>query len=342
MSDNQIQKAGEPKSQFKNLLDTLKPSIAAVLPRHLTPERMLKAALVAASTNKKLYRCTSETIARSVITASQLGLDCSGALGEAYLIPFDNSVKDGSGAWHKETQCSLIIGYRGMISLARRSGQIESISVRDVCQGDKFSVVWGDDERIVHEPNMDVDRNRQTLIGVYLIAKFKDGGIYREFMSKSQIEKVRLSSRNAETGPWRDHYMEMAKKTVVRRAFKWLPMSIELQETIAAVAERTPEVASDIIDTTASEKIDVAEDGGGEFRGPPEGAPATLSERVEQLRGAAKSDEGGVVAPQTPVPAAEAAHPTGTTRRPRKAVAQPQEPDTMTEDQAGFLRSLDS
>ena len=208
------------KGALKALLGQMEGSIADVLPRHLTPERVIKMALIAASKTPKLFECTGESIMQSIITVSELGLDCSGTLGSAYLIPY-------------KTQCTLIIGYRGLIDLARRSGAIQSIAAYVVNETDFFS--WTVGEKPVHQPNLDGDPGALRL--VWAMATFKDGGYQVDVMRRDEIEATRARSKAAHNGPWVTDYNEMARKTVVRRLCKYLPLSPELEKGLAADQE---------------------------------------------------------------------------------------------------------
>lgn len=240
----QITVQREQKQGFIDLIKSLQPNIGAVLPKHLTPERMVKVVLTAAIRVPELYLCTRETIIRSVMDASQLGLDCGGVLGSAYLIPFRNN-RAGT------VECQLIVGYRGMIDLARRSGQILSIAARPVYEGDAFELEYGLGSTIRHVPSMDVEESKANFRRAYMVAQFIGGGHHIEVMSARMIEAIRARSRAGNAGPWVTDYIEMAKKTVVRRGFKWLPMSTEMQDRFGAVAERGGGVIEDIIDGEA-------------------------------------------------------------------------------------------
>jgi len=224
MSSNAL--ATKPKDQMSTLrkmLDEMKPSLAAVLPKHLTPDRMAKIALVAASRTPLLLQCEMATVLHSVMNAAQLGLDCGGALGAAYLIPFKN--KTG------KYECQLVIGYKGMIDLARRSGEIETIEAHIVYQHDTFTVEYGLEPFLKHVPNFTVaDRGRPVL--VYAIARLKDGGRQTEVMIVHDVERIRAKSRSGQSGPWVSDWGEMARKTVVKRLCKYLPISVEQQTTI--------------------------------------------------------------------------------------------------------------
>jgi phage RecT family recombinase len=112
------------------------------------------------------------------------------------------------------TECQLIIGYRGMIDLARRSGQIVSLSARTVHEKDHFTYRYGLDETVEHVP---ANGERGQLTYVYAVAKLKDGGVQFEVMSRNEIDKVRAQSKAKDSGPWVTHFEEMAKKTAIRR-----------------------------------------------------------------------------------------------------------------------------
>src|SRR5690606_35183329 len=119
-----------------------------------------------------------------------------------------------------KVECTFIPGYRGFLDLARRSGQIVSLVARAVHENDFFEYEFGLTENITHKPCM---TDRGALIAVYAIAILKDGGHQFEVMSKSEVDEIRKQSKSQNNGPWVTHYEEMAKKTVLRRLFKWLP-----------------------------------------------------------------------------------------------------------------------
>lgn len=196
--------------------DKFKQSIMAVLPKHLTAERMTRIALSELRINPKLTHCNPLSFISAIVQASQLGLE-PGVLGKCYLIPYGQNVQ-------------FIVGYRGMLELARRSGEIQSVLAAEVCENDTFSYEMGLKPNIIHKPAMG---ERGKAIAFYSVAQFKDGGHQFEVMSVKEIEDVRKSSKAANSGPWMTHYNEMAKKTVLRRLFKWLPVSIELQTAVA-------------------------------------------------------------------------------------------------------------
>ncbi|AHF03418.1 recombinase RecT [Marichromatium purpuratum 984] len=211
--------------------------MAAALPKHLTAERLSRVALGELRTNPRLLDCNPTSLMSAIVKASQLGLEVGSAMGHAYLVPY-------------KTECTLIIGYRGMIALARRSGEIQSITARVVYARDTFELEYGLEEKLRHIPSTDEDPGQVT--HVYAVAKLRDGGIQYEVMTRAEVEAVRKRSRAGGNGPWVTDWSEMARKTVMRRLFKYLPMSIEMADAMTAEADedRLPEraVAATVVD----------------------------------------------------------------------------------------------
>lgn len=201
----------------------IKAQMALALPKHLNADRLARIAMTEMRRVPALAKTSPESFLGAIMQCAQLGLEPSNGLGHAYLIPFGNG-KDSKG----RANVQLIIGYRGMIDLARRSGQILSISARAVYEHDDFSYEYGLHEDLKHVPFEGGDAG--VLTHVYAVARLKDGGVQFEVMSRKQIEAVRAQSKAANSGPWVTHFEEMAKKTVIRRLFKYLPVSIEMQQ----------------------------------------------------------------------------------------------------------------
>lgn len=222
----------KPKTIASLLTDpNIKQQMALALPKHMTADRLARIALTEVRKNPKLAQCDQTSFLGAIMQLAALGLEPGGALGHAYLLPFDKREKV-NGQWKTvSTEVQLIVGYRGMIDLARRSGQIQSIEARAVYAKDSFGVRLGLDSSIEHVPAWDeVDRGELTF--VYAVAKLKDGGVQFDVMSRAEIEKIRARSKAGANGPWVSDFEEMAKKTVLRRLFKYLPVSIEMQRAV--------------------------------------------------------------------------------------------------------------
>lgn len=224
--------------------------MALALPKSLTPERLTRIVMSECRKTPALLDCSPTSFYGCVLQCAQLGLEPGSALGHCYLLPFGNGkASDG------RPNAQLIIGYRGMIDLARRSGQIVSISAHCVHEADEFHYEFGLHEDCRHVPAAMADRGPVT--HVYAVARLVGGGFQFDVMSRAEIEAVRSQSKAGTKGPWVTHWPEMAKKTVIRRLFKLLPVSIEAQRAVE-VDEKTDRgeavSASDVIDGIATEK----------------------------------------------------------------------------------------
>lgn len=217
---SQIVKADEAFRSVRDFLsaDGIKRQLAMVAPKHITPDRIIRIALSQLRRTPKLMDCSKESLFGCILTSTQIGLEPDGVRGLAYLIPFGR-------------ECTLIVGYKGLMDLARRSAEIASIEAEVVYEGDRFEFHKGTDSKITH--TWDLSSPRKNPIGAYCIAKLANGGQQFEVMTKSQIEEIRGRSRASNSGPWVTDWAEMAKKTVVRRLCKYLPSSPELQQAVS-------------------------------------------------------------------------------------------------------------
>jgi len=260
-------------ADFRGLLEKLKPQIALALPKHIKADRLARIILTAVQKTPELLSCTQESLLGCIIQAAQLGLEPDGMLGHAYLIPFKDRKKG-------ITVCQLIVGYKGMLKLARQSGEIAAISAHVVYSKDEFDFTFGLTETLMHRParaplvtiesdkegeppweGPDPDWYAGGIVAAYAVATLKDGTKQFDVMSRHDIEAIRERSKAATEGPWATDYPEMAKKTVLRRLCKMLPASIELQ-TAVALDERVDagvtQELENVIDITATEVVTTA------------------------------------------------------------------------------------
>ena len=218
----------------KALLEASKSAVASRLPRHLTADRILKVALTSINKSPKLMDCSRESLLSAIMQAAELGLEPGGALGEGYLVPYNNKVKLPGGGEQWVMQCQFIPGYRGLIALARRSGDISNLYAEAVFDGDKFEVELGLEPKLMHKPDYDNEKrdDPKNLTFTYAVARFKDNSFQFVVLSRKQIERLRQRSKAADSGPWVTDFEEMAKKTAVRRLSKYLPLSVELAKAL--------------------------------------------------------------------------------------------------------------
>jgi recombination protein RecT len=194
--------------------DSFKEQVALSLPKHLTPDRFTRIALTAFNRTPKLGNCTKESVFQCLLDLSALGLEPDGR--RAHLIPYGD-------------KCQLIIDYKGIVDLVRRSGEVAYIHADVVCEHDEFDYAFGTGAFLKHKPNL---KKRGAPKCVYSYVRLKDGAEDFDVMSVEDVDAVKRKSRSSGSGPWVDHWNEMAKKTVFRRHSKWLPLSSELHEKI--------------------------------------------------------------------------------------------------------------
>jgi len=214
-----------PKQQIKHLLDRAGPVIAKAMPKHMSPERLLQVATTIATTTPALAECYPPSLVGAIMQCGGMGLEPNTVLGHAYLIPFRNKKKN-------RQDVQVIIGYKGLIDLARRSGQIQSIAAHCVRANDHFRYQYGLTEVLEHIPSEGIDAGEITYF--YAVAHMKDGGHAFEVMSKAKVDQIASNTQSGgKSGPWRDHYEEMGRKTAIRRLAKFLPISIDLARAVA-------------------------------------------------------------------------------------------------------------
>ena len=215
----------QAKPSVAVMLTKYKAQIEAALPKHMTAERMTRIALTEVRKSKWLQKANPISLMGAIVQAAQIGLEPGNALGHCYLVPFRDDVQ-------------LIMGYRGMIELARRSGQVVSLSAHVVYERDVFRFAYGLNEDLHHVPAADDDRGAPT--HVYAVARLVGGGAQFHVMTWADVMTVRdlseafqaFQAKKIKSTPWDSHPNEMARKTAVRRLFKYLPVSVEIQRAV--------------------------------------------------------------------------------------------------------------
>lgn len=277
MEKNLIQKQGgqmsaakAEKKTMQAYIKAMEPAIKKALPSVITPERFTRMVLSALSSTPKLAECSPQSFLAAMMTAAQLGVEPNTALGQAYLLPYRN---------HGQMECQFQLGYKGLIDLAYRSGEVSVIQAHTVYENDVFEYELGMDPKLRHVP---AKADRGEAVAYYAMFKTKDGGYGFEVMSVDDVQRhaQRYSkSYGSGSSPWRSNFDEMAKKTVLKRALKYAPLKsdfvrgmaqdetikAELSDEMYAVPDETvfeaegEEVDSTAVDTETGEVIGDAE-----------------------------------------------------------------------------------
>jgi recombination protein RecT len=214
-------KAISPVDELKGSIQKMDSQFKAALPPHIPVEKFTRVLMTAISQTPALAECTRPSIFAACMKAAQDGLLPDGR--EAAIVMFNS--KAGK-------QAQFMPMTAGILKKVRNSGELATITAQPVYEQDIFDYyIDADGEHIKHVPNMFGDRGKR--IGVYALAKTKDGAIYVEVMTEKQVMDVKNVSRSKEYGPWSGPFEEeMVKKTAIRRLSKRLPMSTDIEDTI--------------------------------------------------------------------------------------------------------------
>lgn len=227
MDAKMIQKAAEtkavdkPQKTIQDYIKSMEGEIAKALPSVITPERFSRIVLSAISSNPRLAECTPKSFLGAMMTSAQLGLEVNTPLGQAYIIPFRN---------HGTMEASFQLGYKGLIDLAYRSGEVSIIQAQTVYENDHFEYELGLDPKLKHVPAT-AERGNPTHF--YAIFKTKDGGYGFDVMSMHDVtEHAKKYSKSYGSGPWQTNFEEMAKKTVLKRVLKYAPLKSDFVRAV--------------------------------------------------------------------------------------------------------------
>lgn len=237
--EKMVQEKKNPADHIKVIMASRKKDFEGALPSHISFEKFQRTVLTACFQNPDLFATDKQSLMLSAIKCATDGLLPDGR--EAAFVIFNSKIKDENGdRWVKKAQ--YIPMWNGILKKIRQSQEIESVRAHVVYQIEVdrklFTYVLGDDERIEHTPYLG-NEEKGGIAAAYCIAKLKSGDIIREVMTFEEIEKVRRTSKSGHDsktgnaiGIWRDWYEEMARKTVFRRASKWLPQCADIVDNI--------------------------------------------------------------------------------------------------------------
>lgn len=246
--------ASNEKKTMQSYVRSMEGEIAKALPSVITPERFSRMVLSAISTNPKLASCTPQSFLGAMMTSAQLGLEVNTPLGQAYLLPYDNRKKG-------ITECQFQLGYKGLIDLAYRSGEVSIIQAHEVYENDDFEYELGMEPKLRHIP---AKINRGKVICYYAMFRTKDGGYGFDVMSVEDIQAhARKYSKAYGSGPWQTNFDEMAKKTVLKKVLKYAPLKSDFVRAAAQDESIKTEIDADMYSVPAEEipYVEVDENG---------------------------------------------------------------------------------
>lgn len=271
VAKNSLAKAANAVTEKKkektiyDIIEAGKAQFAAALPKHLNSDRFTRIAITCVRQNPELAKCSVPSLLGSLMTIAQLGLE-PGVLGQCYLIPFRNA-KLGT------VECQLQLGYKGMIELLRRTGQLSDIYAYTVYSNDEFSIEYGLERKLTHKPAFNNPEGRGEIVGFYSVAILKDGTRAFEYMTKAEVEAHEEKYRKGKykNNIWDKNFEEMSMKTVTKKMLKWLPISVEMIENLRKdeqsfnLNQKTNEVTGDYLDSDSYFEAEVIDNETGEI-----------------------------------------------------------------------------
>lgn len=237
-------KEGQELKDIRQLITRMQPQIEKALPSVLTGERFTRMIFTAMSTTPQLAQCSPASFLGAMMQAAQLGVEPNTPLGQAYLIPYRHKIKEGG----EVLECQFQLGYKGLIDLAYRSGDITSIAAHKVCENDDFSFAYGLDERLEHKPALS---DRGNVLAYYATYHTKMGGSGFLVMSVEEVKAYRDKYSKAAGGgfsPWKSNFDAMAKKTVIKQLLKYAPIKTEFTRAVAADETIKTNISPDMVD----------------------------------------------------------------------------------------------
>lgn len=216
----QVIKPSNPAQALQRFLADRTAKLAEWAQGRIEPASLVRFALLEYSQSQQLQRCSPESIYLALIACAQVGLEPSGVKGEAYIVPF-------------KTTATFMVGYRGLIKLALRSGQVKSLASHVVYERDTFEIDLGTSAHVVHKPAL---ANRGKLLGAYALAKMASGEFEIEWMAVEDLEKIRSSAQRGDRespaySGWAD---QMYRKAPIRRLAKRLPLGEDFHRAAQA------------------------------------------------------------------------------------------------------------
>ena len=237
-----------------------KEAFLSALPKNtINVDRFIQSAIMAITNpkNPTLRTCTKDSLFRSLKESASYGLEVSGVLGQAYLIPYNENVQVAPGKWEKQMTCHFQLGYKGLIELARRSNTIKTIAAEPIHENDIFDIELGMNRHLSHK--IDITKERGEVIGYYCLVELTNGGCQFTVSSKKDIENHRDKFSKAykkedKSNVWNSNFDAMALKTQVIKTLKLCPISVEALDAVAK--EEMRDIVADDSSYTVMDEAD--------------------------------------------------------------------------------------
>lgn len=234
---NKVANTTSKSKTMQDYVKSMQGEIKKALPSVITPERFTRMVLSALSSDSTLAGCTPKSFLAAMMSAAQLGLEPNTPLGQAYIIPYKN---------HGTTEASFQLGFKGLIDLAYRSGEVEVIQAHVVYSNDEFNCEYGLEPKLTHKP---ADGERGDPVKVYAMFKTKSGGYGFEVMTMDECKEHAKKYSKAYgygSSPWQTNFEEMCKKTVMKKVLKYAPLKSDFARGISQDETVKTEISEDM------------------------------------------------------------------------------------------------
>lgn len=235
--EKQIRQAEETAGRFHGIegwkfqalaenMETYIPAIERALPRiGMTGARFVQLMKSAVNGTPELAECSWRSVKASMMKCASLGLEPNSPLGQAWMIPRRN---------HGVLECTFQLGYRGLIALAHRTGEIRTVYADVIRENDEYDYRRGIRGYLSHKPSLQA---RGKAIAYYAVYEGLNGSYGFEIMSRAEMDEHREKYCGSNRKIWEKNYDEMAKKTVLARLADSMPLSADVRRSIRAEEE---------------------------------------------------------------------------------------------------------
>ena len=268
-----------PVAEFSSFMERVKPQLALALPKHLTADRMARLALTAFSTTPKLQACEPISIAESIMTAGQLGLE-PGVNGAGYLIPYGKT-------------CTFVPGWKGLVDLVSRSGR-GTVYTGVIFEDQEYTFTDGARRDLIIHNETELD-DADDITHAYAIGWVKDSSMpVIELWSVEKIKKHRDKYNKVGSKHYSFRDWEMyCRKVPLLQVLKYMPSSIELANAIsvshASESGRAATIEDGIVIETGDQGGHNAEDAGSGKAEQAECPPEKFAEFAKQYEADVRS-----------------------------------------------------
>lgn len=257
-------KAGEPEAtqpvpkkekdtdKMIDVINAMMPDIMVALPKFITPKHFIMLAVSVMNSTPGISQCTPVSFVAALMNAVQLGLEPNTPLGQAYLIPYRNNKKG-------VVECQFQVGYKGLISLAYSTGEVQTIQAHAVYENDYFEYEYGLNAKLIHRPAFSSRGKQVCFYGFFCTV---NGGYGMAVMGKEEMDmhaRMYSAGLQSQYSLWRTNYSDMAKKTVIKKALKYAPLKTEFQKILSSdesiklnLSENMLDVENQIVENDAA------------------------------------------------------------------------------------------